>query len=98
MQNRESQKIVEFNFSENVICERDGIFLYISHIKTTGHWEVNRHFSSSLSPHDKMCKLPLNFSCVNFIKFSWAFVLRKCAVLKHASSRILNRRLNFLVK
>ena len=85
MQNRESQKIVEFNFSENLICERDGIFLYISHIKSTGHREVSRDISSTFSPNDKMGKLPLNFSYVNFVQFSWAFVLGKCGVLKHSS-------------
>ena len=85
VQNRESQKIDEFNFSENLICERDGIFLYISHVKTTGHRGVRRDFSSTFSPNDKMGKLPLNFSCVNYVKFSWGI----CTVLKHSSSRIL---------
>ena len=89
VQNRESQKIVEFNFSENLICERDGIFLYISCVKTIGHRGVSRDFSSTFSPNGGMGKMPLNISCVNFVKFSWAFVLGNCAVLKHSSSRIL---------
>ena len=89
MQNRGSQKIVEFNFSENLICERGGIFLYISCVKTIGHRGVSRDFSSTFSPNDGMAKLPLNISCVNFVEFSWAFVLGNGAVLKHSSSRIL---------
>ena len=44
VQNRGSQKIVEFNFSENLICEKDGIFLYISCGKTIGHRGVSRDF------------------------------------------------------
>ena len=70
VQNRESQKIVEFNFSENLICERDGIFLYISCVKTIGHRGVSRDFSLTFSPNDKMGKLPLNCSRVNFVNFS----------------------------